>query len=711
MKPKVGRFALLIILLFCASLIMAATLPTEAYAEGGTFPAEPFNGLQINYSVSGARLTSPIDSYSFTNGRDYRGVLTESTLKISGSVSATWGLGANLSVQVTVGKETKSFKAESFPPNGLEPVGGWKQNFDVSVTVEKFSEVSTASFSINLNGSYNAGGRSVVVSGTVRGPLVDLCEEAKLFFNDEELSHANVSSSTAFKSFKIKMDYDEMRYDLQGGWNKYNGEFEKMGLPKPYVPYNVGGAVPALTWLFAEGGVSDSISKQYVFNQDGLDPLMRNYSVKHGTEPALKEAIQLKATREGKPLTPGDVFYLAMIQADGNVRNAMLLAHNTLRSLARAGDASYTGVSQDPAFFNAKAEGSPVVPPYLVTIREGDNAGPWYHLFGTAFFELESQGQWGPLASIKDMLTWENAKGLLSGNLYTPAKDDAQSSSSELANLAEQYYRQLLGNRNPDIEKFCFNVWGGRLGAWLWNIAPKSGVDISGAKGVADWVKGYTWDPAVGLASYVKNYVTGGTTATKAQPTVSLFGAKNAKPKPKLMLTGSPINMTWEGQNLKMAIDQNTGALYGYMPFSIWPVQEKDGTWAMLWSAPPDLNYKVTLEGSGGGNVHLVAIDPESSQIATYTSPVSTSEKMTMDVSAKNSLPSLSRANGEVIKPTVRTANLSPISSEVQATATDAGIPSWVVPALIGAIAAAALLIIVTLVLLLGRKRTKTIRH
>ncbi|MEI7554074.1 hypothetical protein [Candidatus Chlorohelix sp.] len=710
MKPKVAHFAFFVILLFCSSLVMGATLPTEALAAGGTFPAEPFNGLQVNYSVSGARLTSPIDSYSFTNGRDYRGVLTESTLKISGSVSATSGWGASLSVTVLVGKETKNFKAESFPPNGLDPAGGWKQNFDVSVTVDKFSEVSTASFSINLNGSYNAGGRSVVVSGTLRGPLVDLCEEAKLYFTDEQLSHANVSSNTAFKSFKMKMDYNELRYDMQGGWNKYNSEYEKMGLPKPYIPYNVAGAIPAVTWLFAEGGVSDSISKQYVFNKDGIDPLMRGYAVKHGTEPALKEAMLLKATREERQLTPGDVFYLAMIQSDGNVRNAMLLAHNTLRSLARAGDAAYTGVSQDPAFFNGKA-GSEAIPPYLVTIREGDNAGPWYHLFGTSFFELESQGQWGPLASIKDMITWENAKGLVSGNLYTPAKDDVQSASSELANLAEQFYRQALGNRNPDIEKFCFNVWGGRLGAWLWNIAPKSGVDISGAKGVADWVKGYTWDPAVDLASYVKNYVTGGTTAAKAQPTTSVFGAKKSTPKPKLSMTGSPINMTWEGQNLKMAIDQSTGTLYGYMPFSIWPIQEKDGTWAMLWSAPPELNYKVALEGTASGNVHLVSIDPETSQIATYTSPVSTGEKLSMDVNAKNSLPSLTRANGEVVKPAIRTADLSPISAGEQTTATDSGIPGWVVPVLIGVIAVAILLIVVTLALLLGRKRTKATRQ
>ena len=107
----------------------------------------------------------------------------------------------------------------------------------------------------------------------------------------------------------------------------------------------------------------------------------------------------------------------------------------------------------------------------------------------------------------------------------------------------------------------------------------------------------------------------------------------------------------------------------------------------------------------------MVSIDAETSQIATYTSLGSTGENLSMDVNAKNSLPSLTLANGEVVKPAIRTADLSPITAGEQTTATDSGIPGWVVPVLIGVIAVAILLIVVTLALLLGRKRTKATRQ
>ena len=41
------------------------------------------------------------------------------------------------------------------------------------------------------------------------------------------------------------------------------------------------------------------------------------------------------------------------------------------------------------------------------------------------------------------------------------------SRASQLANALEQVYREKLGGRVPDPEKYCFNVWGAEIGALL----------------------------------------------------------------------------------------------------------------------------------------------------------------------------------------------------------------------------------------------------
>jgi hypothetical protein len=46
---------------------------TGAGAEGGTFPAQPFNKMQVTYSVTRATLGSPTDVSGFTTSRSYNG--------------------------------------------------------------------------------------------------------------------------------------------------------------------------------------------------------------------------------------------------------------------------------------------------------------------------------------------------------------------------------------------------------------------------------------------------------------------------------------------------------------------------------------------------------------------------------------------------------------------------------------------------------------
>ncbi len=162
-------------------------------------------------------------------------------------------------------------------------------------------------------------------------------------------------------------------------------------------------------------------------------------SIRPGTEMALLDAIKAakSAKPEGEKLTPGDVFHLALKQTGGKINQALLLAHNTLRALARPGLGDYpvTGVQEKPEFFNET----------FVTLREGDNSGPFYHIFGTAFFAYQQRVT----------------------NAVMP-----QVIGSELANQLEQWFRELNPNdpQPPDPVKYCFNYWGAQSGSRLFDL-------------------------------------------------------------------------------------------------------------------------------------------------------------------------------------------------------------------------------------------------
>lgn len=130
-------------------------LPATASADGGTFPGEPFNGMQIVYDISGATLDASVDAYDFTTSRTYTGTLSGSTLTVSGEGHQAWGYGAQLEVSVNAGGESNSFSA--YIPTGNS------QPFSVSVPIP--ADSAGGSFSIVMTGDYNAGTRGLVVSG------------------------------------------------------------------------------------------------------------------------------------------------------------------------------------------------------------------------------------------------------------------------------------------------------------------------------------------------------------------------------------------------------------------------------------------------------------------------------------------------------------------------------------------------------------------
>ena len=147
-------------------LCLAVILPTvilnssAVKAEGGTFPGEPFNGMQITYSISGATVTDTQDEEGFTTSRTLSGTLGTGELNISGTVRMGSGWDADASATVSCGDQSDQFTTniESGYPDFNE------ESFSISVPIPPGA--TSASFSISMTGHYNAGSRGLVVSGT-----------------------------------------------------------------------------------------------------------------------------------------------------------------------------------------------------------------------------------------------------------------------------------------------------------------------------------------------------------------------------------------------------------------------------------------------------------------------------------------------------------------------------------------------------------------
>lgn len=145
------------------SMVLLALTATVAIAD--VFPGAPFNGLQVSYSVSGTTLGAPKDSEGFTLSRSVMGTLTGDELTVSGVATAMYGWGATIDVSVMVdGEEAKTFHEEKLPEGGLMP-DPMSQPFTVTVPIP--ADAESASFSIRLAGSFNAGYRGVVIEGTL----------------------------------------------------------------------------------------------------------------------------------------------------------------------------------------------------------------------------------------------------------------------------------------------------------------------------------------------------------------------------------------------------------------------------------------------------------------------------------------------------------------------------------------------------------------
>ncbi|MDD5590373.1 MAG: FecR domain-containing protein [Dehalococcoidales bacterium] len=153
--------AMAVVILCLVTMLPTVIMPPSAVmAEGGTFPDEPFNGMQINYDISGATVTDTSDEWGFTTSRTLSGTLGTGQLTVSGSAKMGNGYDADVSATVSCGGETDQFTTNI--PSGFP--GFNEESFTISVPIP--AGATGGSFSISMTGHYNAGDRGLVVSGT-----------------------------------------------------------------------------------------------------------------------------------------------------------------------------------------------------------------------------------------------------------------------------------------------------------------------------------------------------------------------------------------------------------------------------------------------------------------------------------------------------------------------------------------------------------------
>lgn len=149
-NPRFGNRVVTVSGFLSSDYVVATPGPSS-----GTFPAGPFNELQItSYSIEGAQLDAPTHSGDFTPTRQYKGRLTGTALTVSGTTSELYGncntdygsFKIRLDVSVTVNGVTQEYHS---PEPCTQPAGTPKYvvkqgagRFSVSVPITPAGSVA-----------------------------------------------------------------------------------------------------------------------------------------------------------------------------------------------------------------------------------------------------------------------------------------------------------------------------------------------------------------------------------------------------------------------------------------------------------------------------------------------------------------------------------------------------------------------------------------
>ncbi len=457
-----------------------------------------------------------------------------------------------------------------------------------------------------------------------------LCPEATSLLDGFGADRLRAAGITDPSKTGLLRNKDSLLGDFQAAIKNHNLRFPD---DKAYVTTSTPGfgELGAVTWLFSNGPVVGALSSVYVT----------------GAEPKLVDAIKrLSSVRKAEGgsalLTPGDVLELAIGLNGGNVNQAVLTAHNTLRALGRGDGSGAMGIA-GPAtgFFDS----------YLVKLRDGnENVGPWYHLFGTAYLELTAKGDWGPWLATGGVLA-AAAAGLTPAGPAVLAvlgaellkRLPSQTPLSRVANAAEQLYRENAANdkgeyNKPDPEKFCFNVWGAQIGKILYESLP-----FKSTRPLRDLFSSFS---------------------AMKEPSPALDPLLRLGDPRFINLMGSPFSVQWNDGTMRMVLDQgtdrSTASLSGGVPMLVLPVLEED-SWGLAWLGPENSSQTVTFEAArAGAPLHFLRADTQTGQTAVYEAVAAQrGERFSVNLDPVTLAPALRRADGSEIKPQIVTLQLT----------------------------------------------------
>ena len=473
-----------------------------------------------------------------------------------------------------------------------------------------------------------------------------LCPEATSLLDGFGADRLRAGGITDPSKTGIIRGKDSLLADFQLAIKNHNLRFPD---DKAYVTSGapVLGELGALNWLFSsDPAIGGPVAKAYVT----------------GTEPKLVGAIknlsnQRKAGGGSPLLTPGDVLELAIDLNGGNVNQAVLTAHNTLRALGRGDGTGLIGVTTSGDFFDS----------YLVKLRDGnENVGPWYHLFGTTYLELVAKGDWGPWLATGGVMA-AGAAGILPGGpvLFGVLASElarrlpSQTVLSRIANDAEQLYRENVANdkgqyNSPDPEKYCFNVWGAQIGKLLYESLPSKSTRA--------------------LRDFFSRFSVPNGPSPVVDP-VSRVGKGRF-----INIMGSPFSVQWNDGTMRMVVDQGSdpaqATLSGGVPMLLLPVLEGD-SWSLVWLSPDNSGQTVTFEAvNAGAELHYLRVDTQSGQAALYQATAAQAgERFEVNVDPVTVAPPLRRGDKSEVIPQIVTLDLSgdPPRSGVETTGSPGG--------------------------------------
>lgn len=420
-----------------------------------------------------------------------------------------------------------------------------------------------------------------------------LCEEAIRYFADK-LSAAGVSDPN---NTGLRTSRDELLAGFASVIVAYNAAHQDARAHSPVS--SASATMGAINWLWEVGGLNSKIW--------GIRKVVGNVPtegyVTH-TEPRLAQ----KISSSTHPLSPAEVFSIALDLNKGDVTNALLAAHNTLRALGRGDmvDQELIGVSRaEPSLYGT----------HLAVLRSGgEDSGPWYHLFGTAYFELLST-ETGKGAEAAQALAF-GADGTPAaasevGTAVATAADHfagrlpVTSSLSDFANWLEQKIRARHGSK-PDAEKYCMNVWGAQLGAAL-----------AQAMG--------------GTATYLSTF------------------AEDMSDR-EIYVFMSPFSMRWTTPQGTTTIDQKTGAVSFGSPLLVYPLAE-GSSWGAAIVPPANTTGTVTFVATTpGAELHFLRITTASAKAVLYqATAVSAGEEITLALDDAAFGQAMTRSDGTTI--------------------------------------------------------------